>query len=206
MKSQDKLIIVDLYTDIACPWCYVGEHKYLQAKQSYLSANPTHNLQLNIHPYIIDPNTKKNGEEYLSYNKRRWGGDGWTYSLRQAGKKVGCNFENWKIWPNTFFAHCLVSYAGGFGKAEEVLDEIFELCYEKGENGSEIGVLERVAEKFKLDEGWKALETQNKVKDADRYAKNDLDIHGVPYFIINGKFVLEGAVDKETFLKYFDKK
>ena len=29
-------------------------------------------------PYIIDPGTAAGGEEYLAYNKRRWGSDGWT--------------------------------------------------------------------------------------------------------------------------------
>lgn len=200
-----KTINVDIYSDIACPWCYVGEKKFFQAKRQYLEANPSHQIKVSWHPYMIDPNTKKNGEDYLAYNKRRWGGDGWTYSLKEAGKKVGCFFANWKTWPNTFLGHCLVTYAAKFNKADEVLEEIFTYSYEQGENVSDIKVLDKIAEKFKLDEGWKQKEVQNAVLEADAYAKEEMDIHGVPYFIINNKYPLEGAVGSELFLKYFNK-
>ena len=203
--KPSKSIVIDVYSDIACPWCYVGEHKFNQARISYLSENPSHQIKVIWHPYMIDPNTNKSGEEYLAYNKRRWGGDGWTGSLRTAGKKVGCAFANWKTWPYTFWGHCLISYALDFNKADEVLDEIFTLCYEGGENVSEISVLEKVAQKFGLDEGWKSIEIQKKVISSDSKAKGEMDIHGVPYFIINGKFVLEGAVDSKSFIQYFKK-
>lgn len=202
---EKNIVTVDIYTDIACPWCYVGEHKFSIARQRFLEDNPNSVVRVTLHPYMIDPNTKKSGEEYLAYNKRRWGGDGWTYSLREAGKKVGCHFASWKTWPNTFLAHCLVNYAGGKEKAGEVLNEIFELCYEKGENVSEMAVLERVAEKFNVDDGWKSKEVQKRVVEGDNNAKEEMDIHGVPYFIINGKYSLEGAVDPSSFIKLFSK-
>ena len=206
--ASSNTITIDLYTDIACPWCYVGEHKFLIAKQKYLQQNPSHEIKVELHPYMIDPNTKKAGEEYLAYNKRRWGGDGWTYSLKQAGKAVGCNFANWKTWPNTFLAHCLINYVQKLNKVEivdQILAEIFELCYEKGENVSDIIVLEGLAQKYGADEGWKGKEVQKRVVEADGYAKNEMDIHGVPYFVINGKYVLEGAADPESFIKCFNK-
>ena len=42
------------------------------------------------------------GEEYLAYNQRRWGSDGWTHSLRRSGKPDGATFSDWQWWPNTF--------------------------------------------------------------------------------------------------------
>eukprot|EP01126_Amoeba_proteus_P034905 TRINITY_DN3501_c0_g1_i1.p1 TRINITY_DN3501_c0_g1~~TRINITY_DN3501_c0_g1_i1.p1 ORF type:complete len:203 (+),score=35.94 TRINITY_DN3501_c0_g1_i1:712-1320(+) len=197
------IITVDIYSDIACPWCYVGEHKFLQAQEQYRLSNPSHQIKIHWHPYMIDPATNKNGEDYLAYNKRRWGGDGWTYSLRQAGKKVGCSFSNWKIWPNTLLAHCLMNYAED--KTDQILNEIFELCYEKGSNVSNVEVLSEVAAKFGVDDGWKSVEIQKRVKEEDKRAKTEMNIHGVPYFVINGKYCLEGAVDPQTFLKTFKK-
>jgi hypothetical protein len=46
------------------------------------------------------------GEEYMAYNQRRWGGDGWTHSLRRSGKADGANFSDWKWWPNTLKVGC----------------------------------------------------------------------------------------------------
>ena len=54
---------------------------------------------------MIDPSTDADGEDYHEYCRRRWGGDGWTRSLRAKGKQVGANFANWKYWPNTNKAH-----------------------------------------------------------------------------------------------------
>ena len=60
---------------------------------------------------MIDPGTQENGEDYLAYNRRRWGSDGWTHSLRAKGRKVGAPFADWKIWPNTLRAHQLLRFA-----------------------------------------------------------------------------------------------
>ena len=60
---------------------------------------------------IIDPETASNGEEYLAYNQRRWGSDGWTQDLRRSAKQDGAaEFKNWVIWPNTIQAHIALGY------------------------------------------------------------------------------------------------
>lgn len=203
---ENKHITLDIYSDIACPWCYVGKRKLSLARQEFLKNNPSYKISISWHPYIIDPKTNKAGEEYLAYNKRRWGGDGWTYSLKEAGKKIGCNFLDWKTWPNTLLAHCLVSHAeSSASKGDVVLDEIFELSYEKGENVSNVEVLDKIAQKFNINEEWKKEGIRKKVIEEDSYAKNELDIHGVPFFVVNKKFALEGAVEPEMFMRYFIK-
>lgn len=103
-------------------------------------------------------------------------------------------------------AHCLVSHAeSSAGKGDIVLDEIFELSYEKGENVSNVEVLDKIAQKFNINEEWKKEAVKKKVIEEDNYAKSELDIHGVPFFIVNKKFVLEGAVEPEMFMRYFIK-
>lgn len=82
------------------------------------------------HPFIIDPATNPAGEEYLAYNVRRWGGDGWTHELRASGARDGASFGNWVTWPSTLLAHQLVRHAavqGGVGKAAEVKHRLFLL-------------------------------------------------------------------------------
>ncbi len=202
MNKAAKMIKVDVYSDIACPWCYVGEKKFKLGIEAFTKKNPGCGVEVAWHAYMIDPATKKQGEDYMAYNVRRWGGDGWTHELRDAGKAVGCTFANWKVWPNTFLAHCLIASASQHGKADPVLDEIFRLCYEAGANVSDAKVLDNVAKQFDLPEDWKTAEQQRVLED-DRTAKEDLDIHGVPYFLIDGKTALEGAHGPESFLKAF---
>eukprot|EP00826_Nyctotherus_ovalis_P005857 TRINITY_DN11335_c0_g1_i6.p2 TRINITY_DN11335_c0_g1~~TRINITY_DN11335_c0_g1_i6.p2 ORF type:complete len:149 (+),score=42.39 TRINITY_DN11335_c0_g1_i6:70-516(+) len=127
------------------------------------------------------------------------------HQLREAGKKVGCNFSNWKTWPNTFLAHCVVVAAQKVDKAEDALNDIFSLCYEEGKNVSDPKVLEEVAGKYGIGDEWKSEETKKKVQATDNYAKTDLNIHGVPYFIFGDKGVLEGAHNPEDFKKLLSK-
>ena len=55
--------------------------------------NPKIKVESIFHAYMIDPGTDKDGEEYLSNNKRRWGSDSWTKHLKSIGKKYGANFK-----------------------------------------------------------------------------------------------------------------
>jgi predicted DsbA family dithiol-disulfide isomerase len=202
--AKAKPLIIDIYSDIACPWCYVGKRKFALAKTEFIKKNPSCQVKVNYHAYMIDKATKKLGEEYLAYNERRWGGDGWTHSLRSAGKKVGCNFANWKTWPNTFLAHCLIGNASEKGCGEEVLDEVFKYCYEEGRNVSDPGTLEEIAKKYGLS-SWRTKDIENKVNQDDLYGKNNLNIGGVPYFIFAQNEALEGAQDPSAFYEAFEK-
>ena len=85
---------------------------------------------------MIDPGTQENGEDYLAYNRRRWGSDGWTHSLRAKGRKVGAPFADWKIWPNTLRAHQLLRFAPR-EKEAQLKKACFEAIYEQGENVSD---------------------------------------------------------------------
>lgn len=101
--KQNIVISIDVFQDFACPWCYVGKHRFHKAISQFIQTDEGKSvkIQINWHPYMIDTKTKKEGEEYLAYNKRRWGGDSWTKDLRHAGKQEGLEFKNWCWWPNT---------------------------------------------------------------------------------------------------------
>jgi len=67
------------------------------AVDEYKSRDESLPIQIEWKPFMIDPGTKTQGEEYLAYNQRRWGSDGWTHSLKREGKKIGAPFANWYV-------------------------------------------------------------------------------------------------------------
>ena len=75
-SATNDAILIDVYSDLACPWCYVGLMAFRLARESFSKQSQVP-IKVKLHPYIIDPATKSNGEEYLAYNRRRWGGDGY---------------------------------------------------------------------------------------------------------------------------------
>ena len=198
MATKNK-IEVNIWSDIACPWCYVGENSFKKSLKIFNQKYKDVKVEIIFHAYIIDSQTKTEGEEYLAYNKRRWGSDGWTAQLREMGKKYGANFGNWKIWPNTLLGHKLVAEAKKNGKGIEVLEEIFKYCYELGKNVSLESTLNEIGDKFGL-KNWNTEENLKSVINDEKIGKKKYGIGGVPFFIFPNDEVVEGAASPETFL------
>ncbi|CAM6087758.1 unnamed protein product [Calypogeia fissa] len=195
---------IDAYSDVACPWCYVGKRRLDLAIQKIEgdAKSPSIRVVVKWHPYMIDLRTNISGEEYLAYNRRRWGSDSWTQSLRRSGAKNGLNFADWQWWPNTLHAHRLVHLADSFGKGAEAKQLLLEKTYEKGLNVSNVEVLCSIAEELDLPKPTEYLESdqgKEEVLKQDKFAKSKLGIGSVPHFIVDNKFSLSGAQDVATF-------
>lgn len=161
---------------------------------------------------MIDPGTKEGGEEYMAYNRRRWGSDGWTHSMRAKGAKVGAPFADWKTWPNTLKAHRLM-YFGGEEYANALKGALFDACYERGENISDVECLAVVASRVGLEAAAARaylLSDQGKTEvAAECQSASRSGVTGVPYFIVDGDHVerpygFSGAVDSGSLLNVFN--
>lgn len=158
---------------------------------------------------MIDPGTKQEGEEYLAYNQRRWGSDGWTRSLRRDGQRIGANFANWQWWPNTLKAHQLVHYftqrneysgntSANADDEEDITSRcnkaLFEALYEEGANLSLVDTLvEKVAlsklglpdeEKEQLTQYLQNNQGALEVTREIQRGRQRYQISGVPFFVI----------------------
>ena len=209
--------------------CYVGQMKLNAAVESFASQAQSPTLSIEWKPYIIDPNTKTDGEEFEAYNIRRWGSSGWTHGLKRSGRKVGANFQSWKTWPNTLRAHQLIAY---ITNPERNVDDkpttsecnaaIFNAMYECGENVSLVDTLVNIGTDRlgvaanEVDD--LRLHLENNV--GAKYVMKDIQtgrkryqIQGVPFFVIgavDGKqslgrpYGFSGAQDSSTFVDIFE--
>lgn len=196
---------VDVWSDVACPWCYVGKAR-LDAAIAAVEARPGIGrgvkVEVKWHAYLIDRATHPHGEDYLAYNERRWGSDGWTGALRRSGARNGLKFADWRWWPNTMHAHRFLHLASLHGLGSPAKQRLLELTYEEGGNVSDVGVLVREAEAMGLPNAREYLSSQQgqqEVLEDDAYGKKKLKISGVPYFIINNKYTLSGAQEAAAF-------
>mmetsp|Transcript_101389 Transcript_101389/g.287288 ORF Transcript_101389/g.287288 Transcript_101389/m.287288 type:complete len:182 (-) Transcript_101389:93-638(-) len=176
---------------------------------------------------MIDPSTKASGEDYNAYCRRRWGGDGWTYELRDRGKREGLPFANWATWPNTFNAHRLCTFLedrdrrSGLDEKEiaarnvSLVNKFYELTYERGLNistpeGAALAVAELgYAAQGEAEDYLGRGGGRSEVAQADSRAKGEMDIHGVPFFVISREgsskqpVALNGAQSSGSFLRAF---
>ncbi|GJP48408.1 hypothetical protein CLOM_g7697 [Closterium sp. NIES-68] len=208
-----RVLPVDVWSDIACPWCYVGKAR-LDAAIAAVEASPVNGqavaVQVTWHAYMIDMRTKRQGEPYLAYNQRRWGGDGWTTSLRRSGARSGLKFADWQWWPNTLHAHRLVHAATKHGKGSEAKQRLFEMTYEEGRNVSDARELAAAATALGLTHidsaaYFESEEGQQEVLEDDAYGKKELNITGVPFFIVNKKYSIAGCQETAAFKQVFEK-
>ena len=73
-NPTSRNIVIDVVSDFACPWCYVGFMRLQNAMDKFKEIEENNfNIEVRWHPYQIDPRTKPNGEPYMDYNRRRWG-------------------------------------------------------------------------------------------------------------------------------------
>lgn len=182
-----------------------------------------------LQPYMIDPGTKKEGEEFEAYNIRRWGGSGWTQSLKRSGRKVGANFSNWKTWPNTLKAHQLIAYVTNPSRQAENKPStsdcnaaIFNAMYEEGMNISLVDTLVKIGTEClgitedEVSDLQSHLENNTGAKDVMKEiqtGRKRYNISGVPFFIVGavegessvGKpYGFSGAQDSSTFVDMFE--
>mmetsp|Transcript_22880 Transcript_22880/g.39141 ORF Transcript_22880/g.39141 Transcript_22880/m.39141 type:complete len:186 (-) Transcript_22880:299-856(-) len=178
---------------------------------------------------MIDPNTKKDGEEFEEYNIRRWGSSGWTHSLKRNGQRVGANFNNWVTWPNTLKAHQLIAYvtnpardAANKPSTSDCNAVIFDAMYENGENVSLADTLVKIGHeklgvtdeevpllRAHLENNAGAKEVMKEIQTGRRR----YNIGGVPYFIVGAvesessvgrPYGFSGAQDSSTFVEIFE--
>nr|AGM32428.1 DSBA family thioredoxin domain containing protein [Coptotermes formosanus] len=205
-------------SDIACPWCYLGK-AFLQVAMEEVLKKGRIQFDLKFRSYMIDPETKKDGEEYLAYNQRRWGSDGWTYDLRRHAKSVpGVSFGNWKIWPNTLNPHRALRFARETSGSEaevKLCGEFMKMCYEEGKN---ISLGETCVEAVKRVAGLDP-EKAKEIFVSNKYLKEVIEedtagkrkgIHGVPYFEVSFEgsskpYVVEGCQQPGKWIQMFER-
>lgn len=67
--------------------------------------------------------------------------------MRAAGRREGANYSDWKWWPNTTHASRLLLFAEKRGEGDRLLGELYQMCYDEGENVSLKETVAKAAER-----------------------------------------------------------
>lgn len=200
-------ISVEVFSDIACPFCYIGKKRLEEA----LNALP--HLQAEIHwrTFILDPDVDETslGQPSLPHLAQK---KGWTLEQAQSvvqgvaeqGKSVGIDFRfDRALVVDTQDAHRLLHWAARFGKASDLKERFFRAHFTEGLDLVDLAQLASLAEEVGLDgqEARAVLETGQFADDAlaDLNLADRFKIRGVPFFIFNRRFSLSGAQPQEVF-------
>jgi predicted DsbA family dithiol-disulfide isomerase len=201
------MVTLDIISDPICPWCYIGKARLDQA----IAETGLDPFEVSWRIFQLNPAMPPEGMDRQAYLETKFGGPEGAervYSnVRRTATETGLDlkFDAIKRTPNTFDAHRLIRWAKATGNQSAVVQQLFHRYFEQGEDISDHETLLDVAEAAGME---RAVVAELLAGDADRetlseeeQAARRMGVGGVPCFIIDGRYVLEGAQDVETWKK-----
>jgi predicted DsbA family dithiol-disulfide isomerase len=196
---------IDVFADIACPWCYVGERRLERA----LQAHPDLEVDWHWHAFQLQPQMPPRGREWQSFIVEKFGGaqnrDAAFAHVVQAGalEGIGFDFQNMPVAPNTVNAHRLVKLAERHALGQRAAETIFCAYFTEARDVTDPDVLEALGVEIGLEAArvrsfLESDELRQDVFDDQREAER-LGITGVPFFVFDQKYALSGAQPLEIF-------
>ncbi|UOE92042.1 DsbA family oxidoreductase [Alkalihalobacillus sp. LMS39] len=206
-------MIVEIWSDFACPFCYIGKRRF---EQAVALLEDTDAVEVIHRSFELDPNAPIDIDldvyDMLSnkYGMSREEAKKTNDSLAQQAKAEGLDFhfDTMKL-TNTFNAHRLVQLAKQQNKMNEMVERLFKAYFTESLHigkqetllalATEVGVNRQDVESM-----IKSDQFENIVR-GDEQEAGQFGIRGVPYFVINRKYAVSGAQSVEVFLNALKK-
>ncbi|MCU1524854.1 MAG: disulfide bond formation protein DsbA [Microbacteriaceae bacterium] len=200
-----EAIKVDIWSDVQCPWCYIGKRKFEAGAEQFGG-----DVEIEYHSFELAPDTPVDFEgtpiDYLSERKGMPVDQVEQMLARVTGiaAAVGLDYDYEHVHQtNTVKAHELIHYAKSKGRQLEMKERLLKAYFINGEHVGRIEDLADIAAEIGLDRDdvVRALESNEFLADvkADVALAGEYGIQGVPFFVIDGKYGVSGAQEAETF-------
>lgn len=211
--TEKNLMQVHVWSDVRCPFCYIGKKKFEHALSKFPNRD---DVQVVWRSFELDPRmvtqTGTSAYDYLAKVKgiTRDQAIEMHAHVERVGRSVGItfNFENLKV-ANSFNAHRLIQMAKVARLADKAEEELFAAHFVEGLNIDDKEVLLHLAGRVGLDPGaaGRMLASDDYAAEvkADQAAARSIGIRGVPFFIMNDALAVSGAQDPELFLQALGK-
>jgi predicted DsbA family dithiol-disulfide isomerase len=207
-------VVIDIVSDVVCPWCYVGKRKLELALRELAAQDPSAEPAVRWHPFQLNPDLPPEGIPRSTYLRAKFGGEGRAADIYARVKAVGAevgiafDFDRIEVQPNTLAAHRLIAWAqerDDAGSAGGLVERLFEAYFTQGRAIGEAEVLAQIASEAGMDrDAARAMlasaEGLAAVSAEDREARS-VGINGVPFFIFNGSTAVSGAHEPKTLLE-----
>jgi predicted DsbA family dithiol-disulfide isomerase len=199
---------VDIWSDVRCPFCYIGKRKFETALDKFEHKDQ---IEVEWHSFELDPTMETkpdlNAVDYLAQIKgqsRQWAVD-MNQRVTDTAAEVGLTFNmEDAVVANSFNAHRLIQLAKSNGLDNEIEEKLFVDYFTAGKNiddkevlieaGIAVG-LDRLAIEMMLNSDSFTDEVR-----LDQKIAQQIGIQGVPFFVFDQKLAVSGAQPAETFL------
>ena len=203
---------VEIYSDVACPWCYVGHRRFAKVLEELPAAERPDSV---LRPFQLDPTLAETPIPLSERLRRKFGGqvDAVTQQVRSVAAQEGLELRfDRALAVNTLKAHRLLylaEQAYGAEAQRRLAELLFEAHFTNGRNVADNNVLVDLAMESGLDadqvatfltSGEGLREVEQMISHAQR-----VGIRAVPTFVFEGRYAVQGAQPKENILEVMQK-
>jgi predicted DsbA family dithiol-disulfide isomerase len=197
-------IKVDVWSDIACPWCFIGKRKFeLGAAEAGIP------VEVEYHSFELAPDTPVDfeGSELDYLTSRGYPAEQVPQMLSRVtgiAETLGLHYDYDALQhTNTVKAHQIIHLAKAQGRQLEMTERLLAAYFEQGRHLGRDEELADLAAEVGLDrdEALAVLAEDRYLADvrADQALAQQLGIQGVPFFVFEGQYGVSGAQDPATF-------
>src|SRR5262245_29814934 len=201
-------LTVDVWSDIACPFCFLGKHRFQSALEEFPDRA---DVTVRWRSFQLNPGLRTDRtmsiNEYLSRHKGINIRHAATMNdrLARVGREEGLVYDFDRIVvANTFDAHRFLHFAAQQGKQDAAIERLFVAYFTDGKNVDDHAELAALGGDIGLDPAdVRSVLESNRFADevrADIAEAAQLGIDGVPFFVFDGRYGVSGAQERAVFL------
>jgi protein disulfide-isomerase len=208
-----KQIQIEIWSDIMCPFCYIGKRR-LEAAIDHLDPKP--NLEIQWRSFLLNPNLVDQPEKDMYTYLAELKGQSLEWSIQlhnqltETAKELGLDyrFDMAKI-ANSLDAHRIIQLAKTLSLDNDMEERLFYAYFTEGACMSDPALLIRLASEIGIPEieAKKVLEEKlfTEAIEHDIEEGMQLGVRGVPFFVFNRKYAISGAQATEHFVRVLKK-
>jgi len=191
-------VYIQVWSDVVCPWCYIGKKRLEQALEGFTSGGVT----VRFRAYQLDPSPVPRPVPLKASLAAKFGGAQRADEMFDhvtavaAGDGLTLNFDR-AVAANTFDAHRLIAWAASQGRQLDMLEAVQRAHFAHGVDIGSRPALARLAGSIGLDEATARAYVESTdgadAVNADIAVARELGISSVPTFVIDGKYAVQGA-------------
>jgi predicted DsbA family dithiol-disulfide isomerase len=190
--------VVDVWSDVVCPFCYLGARQLASAMAEFEHAAE---VTLRHRAFELDPHAAMSHDRSLvelvadKYSMPVSSVQSMHERLESQARELGMIWSLATALPtNTFDAHRVIALASSLGVGDEASERLFRAYFSEGRLVSDREVLSELAHDVGVnaDDLWRSDAFTDVVRSDEREAQ-ELGISGVPSFLMDSKFMVTGA-------------
>ncbi len=196
---------IDIWSDVVCPWCYLGSRRLTAALEQVGSEG----IEVHWRAFQLDPGAPSEPGDLRTALDRKYGPgafDSMTPRLVALGKEEGIDYRfDRALRVNTADAHRLIAWAAGTGAQGALVERLFDDYFTQGVDLSDPAMLVAAAASVGLEadaatELLASTAFDDQIR-SDQAQAHERGITGVPAFVVDGDWVIPGAQDTDRLVQ-----